>query len=272
MKKKLILILLIVSLSLSLAACGGSSRGGGSYGVKTLQTLVEQEYFLAFRNSDPLYFYVTGAIEVLAAEGYVQQLTAKWFGEQIIDFKARADALSEFAPPPPQDFIIGIDVNSFPMAYISNGEYWGFDVELALAVCAKLGWNLKMQPIEKENVYIELSSGNIDCAWGGIAITRDEIGKGDFTPYGPYVKNDIVIATRNGSSVWNTLRLNGKNMAMCSTPEALEALNTDPKLTKRLGQITRLAGGTTECFEYLYSGKCDTVLTDSTALYYFNCH
>ena len=272
MKKKLILILLIISLSLSLAACGGSSRGGGSYGVKTLQTLVEQEYFLAFRNSDPLYFYVTGAIEVLAAEGYVQQLTAKWFGEQIIDFKARADALSEFAPPPPQDFIIGIDVNSFPMAYISNGEYGGFDVELALAVCAKLGRNLKMQPIEKENVYIELSSGNIDCAWGGIAITRDEIGKGNFTPYGPYVKNDIVIATRNGSSVWNTLRLNGKNMAMCSTPEALEALNTDPKLTKRLGQITRLAGGTTECFEHLYSGKCDTVLTDSTALYYFNCH
>ena len=269
MLKKLVLILLVASLLLTMAACGGN---GGSYGVKTLQTLVEQEYFLAFRNDDPIYFYVTAAIETLAAEGRVHELTAKWLGEQIIDFNENAEALSQLAPPPPQDFIIGIDVNSFPMAYISNGEYWGYDVELALAVCAKLGWNLKMQPIEKENVYIELSSGNIDCAWGGIAISREEIEKGQFTPYGPYVKNDIVIATRTGSSVWNSMRLNGKNMAMCSTPEALAALNTDEKLAHRLGQITRLAGGTTECFEHLYSGKCDTVLTDSTALYYFNCH
>ena len=268
--KKLVIILLVMCLLLSLPAC--SKGGSGSYGVNTLQTLVEQEYFMAFRNNDPLYFYITAAIETLTGEGYVQQLTAKWFGEQIIEFNARTEALYELTVAPTQDFIIGVDINSFPMAYISNGEYWGFDVELALAVCQKLGWNLKIQPIEKENVYIELSSGNIDCAWGGIAITREEIQKGDFTPYGPYVKNDIVVATRNGSSVWNTLKLSGKNMAMCSTPEALEALNSDEKLAKRLGQITRLAGGTTECFEYLYSGKCDVVLTDSTALYYFNCH
>ena len=66
--------------------------------------------------------------------------------------------------------------------------------------------------------------------------------------------------------------LSGKRLAMSSTPEAMDALNTDPKLIKRLKQVTRLAGGTTECFEYLYAGKADAVLTDSTALYYFNCH
>ena len=59
---------------------------------------------------------------------------------------------------------------------------------------------------------------------------------------------------------------------MCSTNEAMDALMSEGKLHKRLGQITRLAGGTTECFEYLYSGRCDAVLTDSTALYYYNCH
>ena len=30
----------------------------------------------------------------------------------------------------------------------ANGEYWGFDVEFAVAVCEKLGWHIKMQPIE----------------------------------------------------------------------------------------------------------------------------
>ena len=268
-KKRIICILLVLVLAGSAAACGGGSTG---YGVKSVQTLVSQDYSLAFRNDDPIYFYVTAAIETLAAEGKVDELATKWFGDRIINFDKRADALSELAAPAVQDFTIGLDVNSFPMAYISNDSYWGFDVELAMAVCERLGWTLKMQPIEKENVYIELSSGNIDCAWGGIALDQADVEAHRFTQYGPYVHNDIVIATRSGSGVWNRLRLSGRNMAMCSTPEAMEALDTDPRLKKRLGQITRLAGGTTECFEYLYSGKCDTVLTDSTALYYFNCH
>lgn len=260
--------MLAACMALSLCACGG----GTTYGVKTLQTLVSQDYSIAFRNDDPVYFYVTAAIETLAGEGKVDELEAKWFGDRIITFNKRAEALSELTPPAVQDLIIGIDVNSFPMAYISGDSYWGFDVELAQAVCERLGWTLKLQPIEKENVYVELSSGNIDCAWGGIALDPAEVEAGKYTQYGPYVHNDIVIAARNGSSVWNKLRLGGRNMAMCSTPEAMAALETDPKLKKRLGQITRLAGGTTECFEYLYAGKCDTVLTDSTALYYFNCH
>ena len=141
-----------------------------------------------------------------------------------------------------------------------------------MAVCEKLGWTLKMQPIEKENVYVELSSGNIDVAWGGIALDPEEAASGKYTQYGPYIHNDIVIATRNGSAVWNKMRLGGRKMCMPSTPEARAALDTDPRLIKRLGQITRLAGGTTECFEYLYQGKCDVVLTDSTAVDYFNCH
>ncbi len=265
--KKLICILLILCMALSLCACGKFR-----YGVNTVEVLVEQDYYLAFRNNDPLYFYVTAALSVLAAEGQVDALAVKWLGSPALNFAKQADALEKLQPPEPQDLIIGLDINSFPMAYVSNGEYWGLDVELAMAVCQKLGWTLKMQPIEKENVYVELSSGNIDVAWGGVAIDPKEAAGGSFTVYGPYIHNDIVVATRNGSSVWNKLRLNVRKMCMPSTPEARFALETDPKLTKRLGQITRLAGGTMECFEYLYAGKCDVVLTDSTAVDYFNCH
>lgn len=263
--KKTIILLLIVCMALSLTACGG-------YGIKVVQTLVEQEYSLAFRTGDPTANYVSAAIEVLGAEGKVAELSSKWFGDRIVDFKKNANALEKIGMPEPRDFIIGVDVNSFPMAYISNGEYWGFDVQMAMAVCEKLGWNLKIQPIEKENVYVELSSGNIDCAWGGIALNEDEVNSGKYYQYGPYISNDIVIAAREGTMIWNKLMLSGKRMVMSSTTEALDALATDEKLSKRMGQITRLAGGTTECFDYLFSGKCDTILTDSTAIYYYNCH
>jgi len=265
--KKLICVLLIACIALSCCACGNSG-----YGVSAVQVLVEQDYSLAFRNNDLTYYYVTAALSVLAAEGKVDELSVKWLGNRDITFAKQADALDMLQPPEPQDFIIGIDINSFPMAYASNDTYWGFDVELAMAVCEKLGWTLKMQPIEKENVYIELSSGNIDCAWGGIALDPAEVEDGKYTQYGPYIHNDIVVAARSGEAIWNKMRLNGKKLAMCSTKEALDALQSDEKLVKRLGQVTRLVGGTAECFQYLYSGKCDVVLTDSTALDYFNCH
>jgi len=266
--KKIICMLLVLCMMLGLCACGGFT-----YGVNVVQTLVDQEYSLAFRNDDPIYFYVTAAISVLAAQGKVDELSLKWLGNNsAIKFAKQADALEKLQPPEPRDFTIGVDINSFPMAYVSNGEFWGLDVELAKATADLLGWNLRIQQIEKENVYVELSSGNIDCAWGGIALDAAEVEAGQYTQYGPYIENDIVIATRNGSSVWNKMRLNGRKMCMCSTPEAMAALQTDERLAKRMGQITRLAGGTTECFEYLYAGKCDVVLTDSTALDYFNCH
>ena len=119
---------------------------------------------------------------------------------------------------------------------------------------------------------MELSSGNIDCAWGGIALDPADISAGRVARYGPYVKNDIVIAKRGDAFIENKYMLSHKALAMCSTQEALDALNADPGVVNRLGQISRLAGGTTECFQYLYQGRCDVILTDTTAIYYFNCH
>ena len=165
--KRILCILLVLCLLLPLAGCG---RSRFRYGINTIEVLVSQDYSLAFRNNDPLYFYVTAALSVLAAEGRVDQLANKWLGSPALNYAKQADALELLVPPEPQDLIIGLDINSFPFSYLSNGEYWGLDVELAMAVCEKLGWTLKMQPIEKENVYVELSSGNIDVAWGGIAL------------------------------------------------------------------------------------------------------
>ena len=270
--KRVLCCVLVLALCLSLCACGRRS-GGSAYGVRTIETLVEQEYSLAFRINDPTADFVIAALEVLSAEGKVDELAVKWFGSKMIDFDANAHALEQVTEQNfPREFIIGVDINSFPMSYVSNDSYWGYDIELAMAVAERLGWDLKIQAIEKENVYVELSSGNIDCAWGGIALDPKEVQQGLYLRYGPYVKNDIVVATRNGTMLFNKLMLQGKSMAMCSTPEALDALKRDSRLERRLGQIMRLAGGTTQCFEYLFAGRCDAVLTDTTAIAYINCH
>lgn len=267
MRKKLVCLLLALAVCLSLAGCGGVS-----YGVNPVMTLVSQDYSMAFRNDDMVYYYVVAALEEMNAEGTITELARKWLGSNMVSFGRKANALAAYEPPEPRTFIIGVDENSFPFAYGDNGNYWGFDVELATRMCEKLGWTLKVQVVEKENVYIELYSGNIDCAWGGLALPEKDIENKRYTVYGPYVHNDIVIASRDGSNIWNSLQLNGRRMAMCTTAEAMEALQSAGKVANRLGQITRLAGGTTECFSYLFAGKCDLILTDSTAIAYYNSH
>ena len=258
--------MLILSLCLPLFGCG---RGGVSYGVKAIQTLQEQQYSLAFRNNDPTIYYVVAAIKVLAAQGKVDELSTKWLGSRVVTFEKDANALENLAVPKDKTFIIGVDVNSFPFVYSSNGTLWGFDIELAIAVTDLLGWTLKEQVIEKEKVYDELASGNIDCAWGGIALDEKEVARGDYARYGPYVDNQIVIAARDSAL---SVSLKGKTLAMPSTMEALNALNSDSRLASRLGNVIRLVGGTIECFNYLYDNRCDAILTDSTAILYYNCH
>ena len=262
---RFICLLLAVCLCFSLAGCGS----GGGYGVKSIQTLVEQEYYLAFRNNDPTIYYVVAAIQVLAAQGKVDELSTKWFGSRVIDFEKNINALDNLAVPKDKTFIIGVDVNSFPFVYQSNGTLWGFDIELAIATAELLGWTLKEQTIEKEKVYEELASGNIDCAWGGIALLEEHIRDTRLAIYGPYVSNQIVIAARDSSMMVN---MKGKTLAMPSTTEALAALKSNQRLADRLGNVIRLVGGTTECFTYLYEGRCDAILTDSTAILYYNSH
>lgn len=264
MAKKILCIVLAAAICLSCCSCG---KGG--YGVKAIQTLIEQDYSLAFRTNDPIIYYVVAAIKVLAAEGRVDELAIKWFGSKAVTFESDASALDDLAVPKDRVFIIGVDINSFPLVYMSNGTPWGFDIELAISVADKLGWQLKEQPIEKENVYSELASGNIDCAWGGIALEQKRIDNEEYVQYGPYIHNDIVIAARDSVNVGS---LKGKTLAMPSTTEAYNALMDETKTLDKLGNVIRLVGGTTECFNYLYSGKCDVILTDTTALLYYNCH
>ena len=111
-KKRLLALLLVLCLTMPLCACG---RKFG-YGVNAVEVLVSQDYALAFRNNDPLYFYVTAALSVLAAEGQVDALAVKWLGSPALNFAKQADALEKLQPPEPQDLIIGLDINSFPPA------------------------------------------------------------------------------------------------------------------------------------------------------------
>lgn len=89
------------------------------------------------------------------------------------------------------NMVIGITEYE-PMNYKDeNGEWTGFDTELAEAVAEKLGVTAEFKVIEWDNKIVELESKAIDCVWNGMTLT-DEVLKGmDCTK--PYVVNAQVL-------------------------------------------------------------------------------
>lgn len=61
-----------------------------------------------------------------------------------------------------------------PMNYYDdNNKFVGFDTEFAKKVCADLGYKAEFIEIVWEDKIISLASGEIDCIWNGMTITKE---------------------------------------------------------------------------------------------------
>ncbi len=61
-----------------------------------------------------------------------------------------------------------------PMDYKENGEWVGFDADMAKAFAEELGMEVEFVEIDWDNKALELDSGAIDCVWNGMTLT-DEV-------------------------------------------------------------------------------------------------
>ena len=127
-------------------------------------------------------------------------------------------------------FVVGFDAEFPPYGYKDdNGEYVGFDLDLAQEICNRNGWTLKKQPIDWDSKDMELRTGIIDCIWNGFTINGREA---DYTWSTPYVDNSQVVIVRNDSNIKKLEDLTGKVVAVQADSSALAALtgeDADPK-------------------------------------------
>ncbi len=96
------------------------------------------------------------------------------------------------------NMVIGYTVYA-PMNYTDdNGNFTGFDTELAEAVCEKLGVTPEFIEIDWDTKEIELNAKNLDCIWNGFTITEEREENLDFTK--PYIENKQVVVIRKADS------------------------------------------------------------------------
>ena len=106
------------------------------------------------------------------------------------------------------NMIIGYTVYE-PMNYTDeNGEFTGFDTELATLVCEKLGVEPVFQEIDWNTKEVELNGKTIDCIWNGMTLDADREANMACTK--PYVKNAQVVVMKADAEYTDTSSLIGK--------------------------------------------------------------
>ena len=132
-----------------------------------------------------------------------EETTAQENADAAQEDSEQADASAEG-----RTFTVGFDAEFPPYGYMDeNGEYTGFDLELAAEVCSRNGWTLVKQPIDWDAKDMELSSGSIDCIWNGFTMNGRE---DQYTFTVPYVDNSQVFVVKADSGITAPADLAGK--------------------------------------------------------------
>ncbi len=106
--------------------------------------------------------------------------------------------------------IVGFDSSYPPYGYVGDdGEYTGFDLELAQEVATRNDWEVQLEPIDWDAKDTMLDSGAINCIWNGFTMEgREE----DYTFSEPYMLNGQVVVVRADSGIASFDDLAGKNV------------------------------------------------------------
>lgn len=160
--------------------------------------------------------------------------------------------------------IVGFDAEFPPYGYQDdNGEYVGFDLDLAAEVCERNGWELVKQPINWDSKDMELDAETIDCIWNGFTMTGRE---SEYTWSCAYIDNSQVFVVKADSGITSQADLKDKNVGVQADSSALAALeNTEEggaaDLAATFASLTQYGDYNTGFME-LESGVIDALAMD----------
>jgi polar amino acid transport system substrate-binding protein len=164
-------------------------------------------------------------------------------------------------------FIVGLDDHFPPMGFRDEANnIVGFDIDLAKAVAAELGFEIEFLPIDWAVKDQELAAGNVDCLWNGYTLTEQR--KTDLSVSAPYMKNRQIVITLADSPVAALTDLAGKTLALQSGSSANDALDSVPDFAATLSGVLFFEDNTRALMD-LEAGGCDAVLMDEVVAKYY---
>ena len=145
-----------------------------------------------------------------------------------------------------------------PMGFSENGQYTGFDLDIAKEVCSRLGVEPVFQYIDWDSKVMELNGKTIDVIWNGLTITADREKEILFSK--PYFNNRIVIMTLADKTTNSIADLAGLKVGVemaSSGQQALEGSTVFSSL-KEMVKFSTI----TEAVLDLRAGNIDAIVAD----------
>ncbi len=177
-----------------------------------------------------------------------------------------ADAGSAASSSEVTTLTVGFDQAYPPYGFVGDdGEFTGFDIDLATEVAERNGWELKLEPIDWDAKDSLLNSGAINCIWNGFTMEGRE---DDYTFSDAYMLNGQVIVVKKDSGISSLDDLAGKTVITQTDSAAEEVLNGDKAdLTATFASLETI-GDYNTAFMQLESGAVDAVACDLSVAQY----
>ena len=155
--------------------------------------------------------------------------------------------------------VIGYTVYE-PMNYTdADGNFTGFDTELATAVCEKLGVEPEFVEINWDTKVVELDAKSIDCIWNGMTLTEDIMANTATTK--AYAKNAQVVVVKESTAYTSTADLAGKTVVAEAGSAGEAAIQGDENLAKA-DYVSKSVQ--TDCLMEVAAGTADAAVLDLT--------
>ena len=155
--------------------------------------------------------------------------------------------------------VIGYTVYE-PMNYTdADGNFTGFDTELATAVCEKLGVEPEFVEINWDTKVVELDAKSIDCIWNGMTLTEDIMANTATTK--AYAKNAQVVVVKDGTDYTSTADLADKTVVAEAGSAGEAAIEGDENLAQA-DYVSKSVQ--TDCLMEVAAGTADAAVLDLT--------
>ena len=165
---------------IDLLMAGAMIGEGTSYPDLTYtDELTTEEYGVGCRKGSDLAAYINNVFAESYADGTMQEIAATYGVQEAL---LEQGDVQEWQAEEGGDvayiqekgtLIVGI-TNYAPMDYKDeNGEWIGFDADMAKLTAQKLGVEVQFVEIDWDNKIMELDSKNIDVVWNGMTLTGE---------------------------------------------------------------------------------------------------
>jgi len=165
---------------------------------------------------------------------------------------------------------IGFDNTFVPMGFEEkNGQYAGFDIDLAQAVSEKLGFKVQFQPIDWDMKETELQNGTIDAIWNGYSATDERREKVAFTI--PYMENQQVLVSKKSLNIQSVSDMAGKVLGAQAGSSGYLDFEAQPELLKNIvkDQKANQYQSFNEALIDLQNDRIDALLIDRVYANYY---